>query len=149
MNNSTKCPLLISACLLGTPCRYDGASKAMPAQTLELLQRSYHLIPVCPEELGGLPTPRMPSERVGDKVLMKTGKDVTEEYRKGAEISLRIALEAGCKIAVLKERSPSCGHGEIYDGTFSGTLVPGNGCTAELLLANGIQVLGESQVSEL
>ena len=121
----------------------------MPTQTLELLQRTYHLIPVCPEELGGLPTPRMPSEHVGNKVLMKTGKDVTAEFQKGAEVSLRIALEAGCKAALLKEHSPSCGHGEIYDGTFSGTLVPGNGCTAKLLLANGIQVFGESQVSEL
>ena len=139
--------LLISACLLGRPCRYDGGSKHCPMA--EALKEKYELVPVCPECFGGLPIPREPSERVGDKVLSRTGEDVTAAFLKGAEKTLEIALKSGAALAVLKERSPSCGCGAIYDGTFTGTVVPGNGVAADLLLRNGITVYGESRIGEL
>ena len=139
--------LLISACLLGCCCRYDGTAKTcLPAA--ELLTR-YTVIPVCPEQLGGLPTPRPPAERQGERVVMDTGADVTEPYRRGAEAALRLCRLLHCQAAILKERSPSCGCGTIYDGTFTGTLTAGDGVTAELLLQNGITVLGESQAETL
>ena len=141
--------LLISRCLLGDACRYDGKSKPLPAETLQALRARYELIPVCPEVLGGLPTPRTPSERQGSRVVMKTGADVTAEYRRGAETALRLAQEHQVCAAVLKERSPSCGKGEIYDGTFTGTLKEGNGVTAEVLLENGFAVYGESEIAKL
>ena len=141
--------LLISRCLLGEKCRYDGKSKPLPAETLQALRDRYALIPVCPEVLGGLPTPRTPSERQGARVVMKTGEDVTAEYRRGAEAALRAAQENHVCAAVLKERSPSCGRGEIYDGTFTGTLTEGNGVTAQLLLENGFTVYGESEIEAL
>ena len=140
-------PILISACLLGTSCRYDGGSK--PVLSVEALMGRYQLVPVCPEQLGGLPTPREPSERQGDTVVTRSGADVTAQYRRGAEQALHLARVFGCKKAVLKERSPSCGAGEIYDGTFSGTLTPGDGVTAALLQANGIEVFGESEIEAL
>ena len=139
--------LLVSACLLGTPCRYDGKSKA-DARVLALAER-YALIPVCPEQLGGLPTPRDPSERQGERVVMASGRDVTENYRRGAEAALALCMQHGCKAAVLKEKSPSCGCGLIYDGTFSRRLVPGDGVTAALLKAHGVRVFGESCLSAL
>ena len=139
--------IMISACLLGVPCRYDGASKPQP--WVEALARRHELVPVCPEQLGGLPTPREPSERQGDRVVMRGGADVTEQYRRGAEAALRLYRVLGCEAAVLKERSPSCGYGRVYDGTFTGTLTDGDGVTAELLVRNGILVYGESQAAEL
>lgn len=139
--------ILISACLLGVKCRYDGAGKAYPL--VEELAKRHTLIPVCPEQLGGLPTPRTPAERQGEQVVTKSGADVTEQYRRGAEEALRLCRLFSCKAAVLKERSPSCGSGEIYDGTFSGTLTAGDGVTAQLLAENGIAVYGESQIEEL
>ena len=139
--------ILISACLLGARCRYDGASKEHP-EVLKLAER-HTLVPVCPEQLGGLPTPRTPSERQGDAVCTREGTDVTEAYRRGAEEALRLCRMLGCEAAVLKERSPSCGCGEIYDGTFTGTLTAGDGVTAELLKSCGIPVYGESQIDDL
>ena len=139
--------ILVSACLLGVPCRYDGKSKAK-AEVLAL-QRERVLIPVCPEVYGGLPTPRPPAERQGGAVRTRSGIDVTDQYRRGAEETLRLCRLLGCEAAVLKERSPSCGRGQIYDGTFSGTLTAGDGVTAELLTANGIPVYGESQIETL
>ena len=138
---------LISACLLGVSCRYDGASKPHPL--VAALARRHELVPVCPEQLGGLPTPRPPAERQGDAVRTRAGADVTEAYRRGAEEALRLCRTLGCRAAVLKERSPSCGCGEIYDGTFTGTRVPGDGVTAELLKADGISVYGESELQRL
>ena len=137
-------PLLISACLLGTPCRYDGKSKPLPAGQLEILRERYELYPVCPESDGGLPTPRIPSERRGGRVLNRAGEDVSVPYARGAALALKQCREHDCRKALLKERSPSCGCGEIYDGSFSGTLIPGDGVTAELLKAEGIEILGES-----
>lgn len=139
--------ILISACLLGLPCRYDRASKPQP-WAAALAQR-HELVPVCPEQLGGLPTPREPSERREGHVVMRTGADVTEQYRRGAEAALALCRLLGCEAAILKERSPSCGHGKIYDGTFSGTLTKRDGVTAELLLRSGIRVYGESRAEEL
>jgi uncharacterized protein YbbK (DUF523 family) len=138
--------ILVSACLLGVRCRYDGAAKH--DARIERLMEKHHVIPVCPEIYGGLSTPREPSERIGDKVMGKNGHDVTEAFQKGAEEALALAKLFHCRYAILKERSPSCGHGRIYDGTFSGTLVDGSGVTAELLEKNGVTVLGESQIEE-
>ena len=138
---------LISACRLGMGCRYDGKHKAH-SEVLSLGEK-YNLIPVCPEIYGGLPTPRVPSERIGDKVMMKDGNDVTENYKRGAMEALELCRIYNIKTAILKERSPSCGKGEIYDGTFSGTLTERDGVTAELLIANGIRVLGESEINIL
>ncbi len=145
MKYPTDSPILISACLLGTPCRYDGASK--PCEGLISLAERRELIPVCPEVMGGLPTPREPSELQADgSVRNQRGEDVTEQYRRGAEQVLAIAEEHGCRVAILKEKSPACGSGRIYDGSFSGTLTDGYGVCAELLRQNGITVLGESTV---
>ena len=138
--------LLVSTCLLGVCCRYDGASKPHPLAAA--LAGRHTLVPVCPEQLGGLPTPRPPAERRGGKVVTQNG-DVTEQYRRGAEETLKLCKLFGCEAAVLKERSPSCGHGQVCDGTFSGTLTAGDGVTASLLEAHGIPVYGESQIEEL
>ena len=139
--------LLISACLLGCRCRYDGASKPHPLAAA--LAERHELVPVCPEQLGGLATPRPPAERRSGAVVTAAELDVTEQYRRGAEEALALCRFFGCKAAVLKERSPSCGHGRIYDGTFTGTLTAGDGVAAELLAAQGLAVYGESQISEL
>ena len=139
--------ILISACLLGCACRYDGKSKPHPLA--QELARQGLAVPVCPEQLGGLPTPRAPSERQGERVVSSLGADVTAQYRRGAEEALRLAELFGCGTAILKEKSPSCGSGLIHDGGFAGGLVPGDGVTAEVLKAHGIRVLGESRVGEL
>ena len=139
--------LLISACLLGRNCKYNGGNNYAPLT--ETLKARYDLVPVCPECLGGLPIPHEPSERVGDRVLSKSGADVTAAFQRGAEKTLALALQHGVKKAVLKERSPSCGCGSIYDGTFTGTVVPGSGVAAELLLAHGVEIYGESRMEEL
>lgn len=141
--------LLISACFLGRPCRYDGKSKPLPEPVLAALRERYTLIPVCPESAGGLPIPRDPSERRGDRVVSRGGRDVTEEYKRGAEAALRLARRFGCRAALLKERSPSCGTGAIYDGTFSHTVIHGDGVAAEKLRAAGIALYGESEADLL
>ncbi len=135
--------ILVSACLLGIACRYDG--NRVKKTDIEKLKEKYNIIPICPEIFGGLPTPRVPSERIGERVVMKDGKDVTENYRRGAEESLRLADMLGAKIALLKSRSPSCGKGKIYDGTYSGTLTDGNGVTADIFLSNDISVYTEEE----
>ena len=142
-------PLLISGCLLGLACRSDGGRKPMAPETLARLTDRYALIPACPEQLGGLETPRAPSERRGDRVVMNTGTDVTAQYTRGAEQTLYLAKLFNCSKALLKERSPSCGSGTIYDGSFSGTLTAGDGLTARLLKQHGISVFGESEVEQL
>ncbi len=139
--------ILVSACLLGVACRYDGGSKPRP-EILSLAQK-HELIPVCPEQLGGLPTPRTPSERRGDRVVMADGADVTVQYRRGAAEALRLYRALGCEAAILKERSPSCGSGRIYDGSFTGTLTDGWGVAAELLRRSGVPVYGESEIGAL
>ena len=139
--------ILVSACLLGVRCRYDGKSKPHPA--VERLMEQHTLIPVCGEIFGGLPTPRVSAERQGARVVTADGRDVTAAYRRGAEEVLRLAERYGCTAAILKERSPSCGSGRIYDGTFTGTLTEGDGVTAEVLKARGIRVYGESEIEKV
>lgn len=139
--------ILVSACLLGVSCRYDGKSK--PNENVIALKDRYNIIPVCPEIMGGLPTPRTASEIQGSQVVMGNGTNVTKEYRKGAEEVLRLCRLFGCKRAVLKEKSPSCGCGKVYDGTFSGKLIDGNGITAKFLMENGIEVFGETGIMNL
>lgn len=139
--------LLISACLLGVRCRYDGGGKAL--DELDRLKTKYQLVPVCPEIMGGLPTPRSPAELKDGRVMNRVGADVTPQFRRGAEEALHLARLFGCKCALLKERSPSCGAGTIYDGSFSGGLCPGDGVCAALLKQNGVTVVGESQLSSL
>lgn len=145
--DGSKPVILVSACLLGVNCRYDG--KGVLDEAVKALMEYAVLIPVCPEIMGGLATPRDPAERVGEMVLTKNGEDVTEAYRNGAGETLKLARLFGCQCAVLKERSPSCGSGCIYDGTHSGKLTGGDGMTAELLKKNGIQVFGESKTEDL
>lgn len=139
--------ILVSACLLGKACRYDGRS--VPCEQVIKLGEKYELIPFCPEEAGGLKTPRNAAERRGDRVVTEEGIDVTKEYVLGAKLACKEAKRQGCTVAILKEKSPSCGMGKIYDGTFLKRLTDGNGVTAELLKKAGIQVLGESQIADL
>ena len=139
--------ILVSACLLGVCCRYDG--KSVPNERVIELKDDFTLIPVCPEIFGGLPTPRPPAERTGNLVMTLEGNDVTDRYLRGAREVLRLAGVFECRIAVLKERSPACGCGKIYDGTFSKTLTDGDGVAAQLLKTRGIDVFGESQIDEM
>lgn len=143
----TKPNILVSACLLGTHCRYDGSG--VREEWVKDLMADANLIPVCPEILGGLATPRDPAEQSGSRVITKCGEDVTAQYQKGAAETLALAQLFGCRLAILKERSPSCGSGMVYDGTHSGTLTEGDGMTARLLKANNIQVLGESEEKKI
>lgn len=136
--------VLISACLLGLNCKYNGKNNYI--DKVEALKEKYNLIPVCAEIFGGLPTPRIPAERLQNKVINKDGIDVTNEFEKGAEEVLKVAKFYNVKMAILKEKSPSCGLGKIYDGTFSKTLIEGNGVTADLLIKNGIKIIGESSI---
>ena len=124
--------LLVSACLLGENCKYNGGNNRLPG--LEALEARFELIPVCPEQLGG---------------LTRTGEDVTEAFRLGAERALDIARAHGVRRALLQERSPSCGYGAVYDGTFTSTVVPASGVAAELLEGNGVQIIGESAIETL
>ncbi len=135
--------ILVSACLLGLPCRYDGQSK--PCEALISLADRHTLIPVCPEQLGGLPTPRPPAERQGDAVHTQSGVDVTDAYQRGAECAVKVYELNHCDCAVLKSRSPSCGCGTIYDGTFSGALREGDGVTAQALKTRGYRVYTEEK----
>ena len=139
--------ILVSRCLLGDPCRYDGASRPCPA--VEALREKYELVPICPECDGGLPVPRVPCERRGDRVVSRDGRDLTAPYRLGAERALERAKESGANVAVLKSNSPSCGVGRIYDGTFSGKLTDGDGVTAEALKAAGVELYTENNLTEL
>ena len=133
--------ILCSACLLGVKCRYDGKSK--PNRKIIQLSKKAVLIPVCPEQLGGLPTPRVPSEQKGKRFFTKSGKDVTQNFKRGAEEVLRLTKLFNIKEAILKQRSPSCGCGQIYDGNFSKTIIKGDGSTTVLLKKNKIKVFSE------
>lgn len=134
--------ILISACLCGVNCKYNGKNN-LNEECLELLKKGEAIL-VCPEQMGGLETPRNPSEIKivnGEiKVFMNDGTDVTENYKRGAEEVLKLAKELNVKKAIFRKKSPSCGCGEIYDGTFTNTLTKGNGITTSLLLENSIEV---------
>ena len=136
--------IIVSACLAGVKCRYDGTAK--PCEKVISLVKEGKAISVCPEQLGGLSTPRVASEQVGNKVISKDGKDVTAEFVKGAEAALKIAKLAGCKVAVLKSKSPSCGCGMVYDGSFSGKFRKGDGVFTALLKKNKIKVITEEDI---
>lgn len=139
--------ILISACLIGDKVTYKGGTNYNPKYK-DLLNK-YELVPFCPEVEGGLPTPRNPSEQKGDKVFMNNGKDVTKHFLKGAEKALNICLALDIKIAILKEKSPSCGSKLIHDGSFSGNLIDGQGVTTKLLTKKGIKVLSEDDIDTL
>jgi len=142
-------PVLISACLLGQCCRYDGQTKEYPSIAPLIVAEGIQLIPVCPEQMGGLATPREPAEQSDGRVVTATGTDVTRQYNSGAGQVLRLAKLFHCRWAVLKEKSPSCGCGRIYDGTFSRHLVAGDGVTAHLLQQSGLHIVGETDEAGL
>ncbi|MBU0469281.1 MAG: DUF523 domain-containing protein [Candidatus Omnitrophica bacterium] len=133
-----------SACLLGVACRYDGASK--PDNKIIEFSKKEELFRFCPEQLGGLPTPRPRSEIRGDIVINEHGEDITAFLEKGSEKVLELLLQRNIKKVILKQNSPSCGCGNVYDGTFTGKLIPGNGITTELLKRNGIKVVSEKEL---
>ena len=139
--------ILVSACLLGENCKYSGGNNKN--DKVIALGKKHKLIPICPECFAQLPIPRPPAEIVGAKVFNKLGEDITEHFKDGAEKALYVAEEAGCQTAILKERSPSCGFGEIYDGSFTGKTIRGNGITAQLLYDNGITIFGESNIDKI
>lgn len=134
--------VLVSACLLGVNCKYNGGNNYKE----ELLKKlaDLEIIPFCPEIAGGLPTPRPASEINNKKVINIEGEDVTINFVKGATEALNLCQLLGIKKAILKAKSPSCGYGEVYDGTFTSKLVSGNGITAELLKENGIEVINDN-----
>ena len=135
--------ILVSACLLGEPCRYDGAS--VPCEGIIGLAGVHELVPVCPEQLGGLPTPRVPSEIQADgRVVDQNGVDRTDAFKLGAEKAVEVARAHGCTHAILKARSPSCGVCEVYDGSFTGVLVEGEGIAARALRETGVHLLDET-----
>jgi len=136
--------IIVSACLAGINCRWDG--KARPCQKVIDLVKQGKAIPVCPEQLGGLTTPRTPAEQRANAVYTKDGIDVTFQFETGAEETLKIAKLVGCNCAILKSNSPSCGSGKVYDGTFSGTLIDGFGVTAKLLKKYDIKVITEDEL---
>ncbi|NLE20213.1 MAG: DUF523 domain-containing protein [Clostridiales bacterium] len=139
--------ILVSACLLGLDTRYDGKNARSEA-VLRLLE-GHEAVPVCPEQLGGLPTPRPPCELAGGRVLDIDGQDRTAAFERGAALALETYRLCRCDAAILKARSPSCGKGQVYDGRFSGTTVPGNGVLAERLLKAGIAVYTENELERL
>ena len=139
--------ILVSACLLGVECRYDGKGVLDPA-VKALLDRHF-LIPVCPEIMGGLATPRTPAERVNGRVMTRDGQDVTHSYQKGAQQVLELALLYGCMAAILKKRRLSCGIGKIYDAISAGRLTDGDEVYAVVVESHGIKVYGESQIERL
>jgi len=157
VDDRDKPPLLISACLLGVACNHEG--RGSPREVVDELARHYRLVPVCPEVLGGLPTPRAAAELTGGdgadvlagaegaRVVNIAGDDVTAAYRRGAEAAVAVARAVGARRAVLKARSPSCGSAAVYDGTFSRRLVPGRGVTAAALAAAGLEVGSEEDAA--
>lgn len=136
--------IIVSACLAGVRCRYDGAEK--PCGKIVRLIKSGKAIPLCPEQLGGLPTPRVAAERHGEIIVRKDGIDVTAEFNQGAREAIKIARMVGSKKAILKARSPSCGSGQTYDGTFTGKLINRDGVFAQLCKENNIKVLTEEEI---
>lgn len=145
--------IVVSACLAGRDCRFDGRSR--PMQEIIKMAEEGKAIPICPEQLGGLPTPRHPSEiQNGDgddildrksRIINEKGQDVTDRYIKGAFESFRIAMESGAKKAILKARSPACGVGQIHDGSFTGTLKKGNGIASALFIRSGFKVISDEE----
>lgn len=141
---------IVSRCLFGYDCKYDGTHNEN--EKVKAFCRGHEVVLVCPETFGGLPTPREPSEIVDEgesrKVFSRDGRDVTREFETGALLTLRAAQLAGAELCILKEGSPSCGPHTVYDGTFSGRKIPGEGVCAKLLRENGYTVISEKDVEE-
>ncbi|WP_157471298.1 DUF523 domain-containing protein [Halodesulfovibrio spirochaetisodalis] len=129
---------VVSACLAGCKCRYDGEATA--SEQVQQLVREGRALPVCPEQLGGFPTPRIPFELLNGRAVSKDGQDITDQMNRGVEEAYKLVELAGCTKAILQARSPSCGKGVIYDGSFSGTKISGNGLFAAKLLEMGLDV---------
>ena len=139
--------LIVSACLLGVPCRFDGKSKTNDA--VIALKKDFTLVPICPEAAGGLKSPRPPAEQRGKRIIDKNGKDVTDAFLKGSHKVLARAKNVGAKAGLLKANSPSCGVHAIYDGSFSKTLVAGQGTAAKLLSEAGLTLFDETELERL
>jgi uncharacterized protein YbbK (DUF523 family) len=140
--------VLVSACLLGDPVRYDGQAKAARHPALDRWMAEGRIVPFCPEVAGELPVPRPPAERVRDRVVTRDGADVTAAFQLGAERAVVAARQHNAQLAILKEASPSCGTSFIYDGTFTRTRIPGQGVTTEALRAAGIVVYSENEIDK-
>jgi uncharacterized protein YbbK (DUF523 family) len=140
--------VLVSACLLGAEVRHHGGAAAVEHPVLRRWREEGRIVGVCPEIAGGLPAPRPPSEIRGLRVVTREGRDVTAAFEAGADVAVRVARELGIRVAVLKSRSPSCGIGQIYDGTFSGRLIEGDGITAAALRREGVEVFDETQLDQ-
>ena len=139
--------LLISGCLIGNNTKYNGGNNYNPL--IEKLKEKYELVVICPEVMGGLSTPRNPSEINGDRVISSVGVDVTKEFNLGAEMAYNIAVNNNVKKALLKEGSPSCGSNKIYDGTFTGVKIDGKGITVRKLKELGIEIYSENEILKL
>ena len=139
--------ILVSACFLHEGYKYNGGANIN--EKIKGLAEKYDFVLICPEVFGGLSSPRLPSEIVNDKVLNEIGEDVTEAFVSGAQKALELALKHGCKKAILKAKSPSCGKGLIYDGSFSHTIIKGDGVAAKLLMENGITIYTENEIENL
>ena len=137
--------ILVSACLIGENCKYSGGNNKNEKVLSYLKDKKY--ITICPEVMGGLDTPRPPAEIIGNKVINTNGDDVTEYFTKGAKMALELAKKHNPSLIILKAKSPSCGAGEIYDGSFSGALINGNGVTAGLLINEGFKVITEKDLT--
>jgi len=136
--------ILVSACLAGIKCRYDGKDNAND-KVIQMVKNGV-AIPICPEQLGGLQTPRIPAEIIENKIINKKGENLTSKFKKGAKETLRIAELVNCQKAILKQRSPSCGYGKIYDGSHTGKIIEGMGFTARVLSQKGITILTEEDL---
>jgi|SRR5215212_4952715 len=138
--------IVVSACLLGFPVRHDGRDKKSEHPVLQRWLDEGRIVSACPEVLGGLTIPRPPAERIGDRIVTNGGVDVTDAFEKGARATAAQADAFNVRVAILKENSPSCGSSFVYDGTFSGARVPGEGVTAALLRTRGIAVFSDEQL---
>lgn len=139
--------IMVSACLLGENCKYNGGNN-LSEKVMRFIE-GHEVIPVCPEVMGGLPTPRVPSEIVNGVVMMADGRSVDEEFRKGAQIGLEIAKENNVDLVILQSRSPSCGVKQIYDGTFSGNKIEDQGVFAKLLTENGFRIVDVEDIQSI
>ena len=139
--------IIVSACLLGDKCRYDGHSNYVPL--IKELKEKYEIIVICPEVNGGLSIPRTPSEIKGDRVINQKGKDVTKYFNKGVDYVLQVVKYFNIKKAVLKEKSPSCGVHNIYDGNFNNKVIEGQGWLTRKLKTLGVEIYNENEIEDL
>jgi uncharacterized protein YbbK (DUF523 family) len=143
-----KTKILVSACLCGEACRYNGQAVPFDHPVLERWLREGRVVAFCPELLGGLPVPRGESQRRGSRVVTREGADVTEAFTRGAQASVDLARTSDAAFCLLKQRSPSCGTRIIHDGTFAGVLIPGEGLAAQALREAGFVLFGEDEMDK-